>query len=110
MLASFKQLIRLRRDAPVLRRASIDAPAFVDEEVIVLVQQLGGQITITATNNGERLCSVRLRLPTAVPGGTLRDALTGAQIDAATSDGVFTVPPLWGTVLISPGAVNEPKP
>ena len=101
MLATFKQLIALRNRHKVLRRGSINAPAFIDDQVIVLVRRLGGQLAITATNNGETARTVRIRLPAAVPGGVLHDALTGARIDAATPDLSLTVPPLWGTVLLS---------
>jgi len=101
MLTTFKQLIALRNGHPVLRRGSIDAPVFIDDQVIVLVRRLGGQLAITATNNGDAPRTVRIRLPVAVPGGVLHEALTGARISAATSEVSFTVPPLWGTVLLS---------
>ena len=101
MLATFKQLIALRNRHKVLRRGSINAPAFIDDQVIVLVRRLGGHLAITATNNGETARTVRIRLPAAVPGGVLHDALTGARIDAATPELSLTVPPLWGTVLLS---------
>ena len=101
MLATFKQLTALRNRNPVLRRGSIDAPAYIDDEVIVLVRRLGAQVAITATNNSLQPRTVRIRLPAAVQGGVLHEALTGTRVGAAAAEVSITVPPLWGTVLLS---------
>jgi cyclomaltodextrinase / maltogenic alpha-amylase / neopullulanase len=110
MLSTFRQLIRLRKEHPVLRRGSIEAPVFIDDQVIVLLRQFGGQWAITATNNGDLPRTVRIALPAAVRGGLLQDALTGARPGAVASDVVFTVPPMWGTVLLSKPTAQQAPP
>ena len=101
LLAAFKRLIKLRHDHAVLRRGSLDAPLFVDEEVIVLAREHRGTWAITATNNGSTARTVRVTLPAGAK--TAYNDVLGRTGDSVASDGQlrFTVPPLFGTVLVS---------
>src|SRR5438270_10210892 len=38
LLADYKTLVKLRNDNPVLRHGGLDAPAYLDEHVIVLIR------------------------------------------------------------------------
>jgi glycosidase len=101
LLADFKRLIRLRHDNPVLRRGTLGAPLLVDDHVIVLARQLGDTWAITATNNAKTAQVVTVRLPAAAKGARFADALTGVGVTAENGELVLTVPPLFGTALIS---------
>jgi len=98
LLADYKKLIHLRRDHAILRHGSIDAPAYVDEHVIVLLRREGLRWAITALNND----SVPHRVSIAVPAQRvrLRDVLNGGNMDVANSTASFEVPPMSGVVLI----------
>jgi glycosidase len=101
MLATFRQLIGLRNAHAVLRRGSIDAPAFIDDHVVVLVRRLGNRFALTATNNATQPRTVRVALPAALRGRVLRDALAGGTVRVGQAGEVeFAVPPMWGTVLV----------
>ena len=102
LLAEFKRLIKLRNDHAVLRRGSLDAPLFVDAEVIVLAREHQGTWAITATNNGLAARTVRVTLPAGAK-TAYRDAL-GTAGSVMAEGGVLnlSVPPLFGAVLISP--------
>ena len=101
LLADFKALIKLRKDHPVLRHGSIDAPLYLDEHVIVLVRRLGDVWAITATNNATTDRPVTVTLPGGVKSQYLVNAVTGARIPVAGGAVAFDVPALFGTVLIS---------
>jgi|SRR5882724_2378877 len=99
MLADYKRLIRLRNTHTILRRGSIDAPAYIDAHVIVLIRRAGRHLAITATNNDAAPHTISIMLPT---GGaepvSFTEALTGARIDRAGRSVTFTVPALFGTM------------
>jgi len=101
LLADFKRLIKLRHDHAVLRRGSLDAPLFVDAQVIVLAREYQGTWAITATNNGNNARTISVVLPTGANKG-YRDMLGSIEaIDAKEGLLTLDVPPLYGTVLIS---------
>jgi cyclomaltodextrinase / maltogenic alpha-amylase / neopullulanase len=103
LLADFKKLIKLRRDVAVLRRGCLEAPLYIDEQVVVLLRRLGDTWALTATNNAQQPRTVRVPLPAGAPTGAWKDALPSGG-GAAVTDGamVLTVPALYGRVLISP--------
>jgi glycosidase len=102
LLADFKRLTRMRHAHPVLRHGSIGAPLLLDANVVVLARQLGDTWAITATNNGAEARTVNVTLPAALAGAGFQDALTGAVVKAANSSVLtVTLPPLFGSVLIS---------
>jgi len=129
LLASFKQLIALLHQHPVLRRGSLDAPLFADANVLVLARRLGNTWALVALNNAATARTVLLALPEGLPAATLRDVLevgagagtaaaaagmnaevwagTGAvaavMVKPALVDGrlQLEVPPLFGRVLIT---------
>ena len=101
LLADFKRFIKLRNDHPVLRRGSIDAPIYVDNNVIVLLRKLGDTYAITATNNSTDTRTVTFAL-SATP-RELFDALDPTLQAIKGRDGTLTitVPAQMGRVLIS---------
>ena len=100
LLAEVKRLIKLRKDNPVLRRGSIDAPLLLDDHVIVLGRKLDKQVAISASNNSEAPQTVTLALPEPFQAAAFTDALTGASYTATQGRISFTVPPLSGTLLL----------
>jgi cyclomaltodextrinase len=99
LLADYRKLMRLRKDHPVLRHGSIDAPAYIDDHVIVLLRHDGERWAITATNNDATAHAISVALPAALTGKSFIDALTGQRM-TATGGGIrFSVPALFGTVL-----------
>jgi cyclomaltodextrinase / maltogenic alpha-amylase / neopullulanase len=101
LLADFKTLIKMRKDHAVLRHGSIDAPIFIDDNVIVLLRKLNDIWAITATNNAADSKTVTVKLPE--PGGkSFANALTKDIVNTTNGSITFTIPPLFGTVLITP--------
>jgi glycosidase len=101
MLADVKAMLKVRKDNPVLRHGSIDAPILIDEHVIVLARQLGKNWAITATNNAKVEGTVTFKLPHAARRLNFVDALTGKKIKASGNKLTLTIPALFGTVLIA---------
>ena len=105
MLASFKRLIGLRNQYPVLRRGSLVAPLHLDANSIVLLRQYGGQTAITATNNSTQAKTVMVKLPQDMRTGQsamrFTDALGGRAVTASAGMLQLTLPPLFGVVLLS---------
>jgi glycosidase len=100
--AEFRKLIALRRQHAVLRRGSIDAPLFIDAQVVVLARRLGERWAITATNNGPAPRWVNLPRPEGLAPGLMSDALGGAAVEVTASGLRFEVPALYGRVLVTP--------
>jgi glycosidase len=100
LLADFKTLVKMRKDHPVLRHGTIDAPLFVDDHLVVLARNMGNMWAITATNNAAASKSVTVPLPEGAKAIEFLDALTGAGVHAASGAITFTVPALYGTVLV----------
>jgi cyclomaltodextrinase / maltogenic alpha-amylase / neopullulanase len=117
LLADFKKLSQLRRDHPVLRRGSNQAPLFVDKNVVVLARKLGegaqAQWALTATNNASQPRTVTVKLPAEanasantsagkVAGANVwTDPLGGPAVTALEGTLSFEVPALFGRVLLS---------
>jgi len=89
------------------RHGSLDAPAYIDDHVIVLIRRAGGQWAITATNNDNAPHTVSINhLPGPIAATSFTDALTGKTLAAANGSIELTVPALYGTVLLSHGTAQ----
>jgi|GEM_PF-117670 len=106
LLAEFKRLIKLRKDVPVLRHGSIDAPAYIDDHVVVLVRRGDGQWAVTATNNDTVAHTVRVKLPADMGSSKFTDVLAGGETGIADGTLSIEVPPLFGTVLRAQGTAQ----
>jgi len=100
LLADFKRLTKLRHDLPVLRHGSLSAPLLLDAHVVVLARQDGATWAVTATNNSTQPRTVTVDLP--FPATRLNDALGGKDVAVRDGSIQFTVPPLFGRVLVTP--------
>ena len=118
LLASFKQLIALRNQHPVLRRGSLSAPLYTDANVLVLARRLGGVWALVAMNNASQARTVNITLPDGLQAAALRDVLgvvprevldtvpaTGeapaSSLAPAPGQLRLEVPPLFGRVLVT---------
>jgi glycosidase len=99
LIADYKTLIRMRREHASLRHGSIDAPAFIDDHVIVLIRRDAGRWAVTAMNNDGVPHTIKLALPEALTNAAFADALTGADSKADGNTLTMTVPPMFGRVL-----------
>ena len=107
LLADYQKLTKLRKDNPVLRHGSLDAPTYIDDHVIVLIRRDGGQWAITATNNDNAPHTISINhLPGPIATTSFTDALTGQTLVAANGAIELTVPALYGTVLLSHGTAQ----
>jgi len=102
LLADFKTLIKMRKDHAVLRHGSIDAPVLIDDHIILLVRKLGNSWAMIAMNNATTAKTVSFKVPADMTATDFVDALSGATISAANGRISFTVPALFGRVLLSP--------
>jgi len=109
MLATFKQLIALRKQHAVLRRGTLDAPLHVDDHSIVLLRQLGSSVAITATNNALTAQTVTVQLPPGVHVDRFTDALGGPSVDVARGKVTLTLPALFGAVLLGTQSAQPPE-
>ena len=102
LLAEFKRLTGMRNEHAVLRHGSISAPIHLDANVIALAREDGASWAITATSNATAARTVKLKLPAALHGKKLRDALSHKSYQVG-ADGALalTLAPLSGAVLIS---------
>lgn len=99
--AEFKKLIHLRKSQPVLRHGSIDAPAWLDEHVLVLIRRDGTRWAVTALNNDTAVHEIDLAVPDALSGARFRDALARGALRARGTRLHFSVAPLDGRVLLT---------
>jgi len=99
LLADYQRLIKLRKDHPVLRHGTIDAPAYLDDHVIVLIRRDGDRWAVTALNNDAAPHTIVVDLPQTLANAVLDDVLTGNSTKVPGTRLTLTVPPLFGTVL-----------
>ncbi|RZU01994.1 glycoside hydrolase family 13 protein [Rivibacter subsaxonicus] len=99
--ADVKRLLAMRKAHPVLRHGSLDAPLLLDEHLIVLAREQAGAFAISATNNAGNARTASVRLPPAMAGRSFVDVLSGAVVQAEGQTLSFSVPPLFGRVLIA---------
>ena len=104
LLADYKALIKLRKDYAVLRHGSLDAPAYIDDHVIVLVRRDATNVAITATNNDHVPHTVTVALPKDLRATHLTDALSGKQIQVHEGAVEIAVPAMYGIVLLNRGS------
>jgi hypothetical protein len=108
MLATFKRLIHLRAQHAVLRRGTVSAPLYLDDNVIVLFRQMGNAVAISATNNAATRQQVTVSLPPSLDPTHLMDALTGETLVTLNGQLSLTIPALFGTVLF--GSISAIAP
>ncbi len=101
LLAEFKKLIQLRKDNPVLSHGSLEAPLFMNENVIVLARQFENTVAITATNNSTAAQTITIDLPANIKARSFIDALSKQEIQAIDGKINITVPAQYGLVLIA---------
>jgi len=106
LLVDYQKLIKLRADNPVLRRGSIEAPAYLDEHVIVLIRRDGDQWAITATNNDGSPHTIKLTLPATLSASSFTDILSGNAISATSGTLEIAVPARFGTMLLAHGTAQ----
>ncbi|PWD51257.1 hypothetical protein C8046_11925 [Serinibacter arcticus] len=112
LLADYQELIAMRHDNDVLRRGSIDAPIYLDEDLIVLAREHEGVLAVTAYNNGTTDREVTVEIPEQFADLTFTDALTGEVTTAGGASLTISAPAVFGTALISealPAFVDVPK-
>jgi glycosidase len=100
LLADFKALVTLRRDNPVLRRGSLQAPLLVNDHVIVQARQLGTTWAITASNNDLGTQLVTVTLPDGCATTTFVDALSHQAVKTDGNKLTLVVPSLFGIALV----------
>ena len=108
LLTDFKGLIKLRNDQAVLRRGSIDAPLHIDHHLVVLDREYRGVWALTAYNNDTTAHDVTVDLPRGARNVVFKDAFTGRRVTPVDGKLSITVPPLFGSVLITESAVATP--
>ncbi len=100
LLAEFKRLTKIRADHAVLRRGSIDAPIYVDQNVIVLLRQLNDSVAIIAMNNAATNKQVSVKLPATLNNIELRDALSAQSYRVVNNELTLVIPASFGRVLL----------
>jgi len=110
LLEDFQELIALRNETDVLRRGSISAPLYTDDNMIVLSREYEGVHAITAYNNDTERQEVTVDLPDGWEGTAFTDALTGESVVADGGTLTLTVPALFGSVLITADEVPVVPP
>ncbi len=101
LLADFKRLIALRNSHAVLRRGSIEAPLFIDDEVIVWLRRHEGQMALVAVNNATRTRQLQLSLPGDAAGARWADVAGGGEVRSDGGRLNVTVPALDGKVWLA---------
>jgi cyclomaltodextrinase len=104
LLGDYKALIKLRKDHAVLRHGTVEAPAYIDDHVIVLVRHDGVHVAITATNNDDVPHAVSVSLSKELKAAHFTDALSGKKIEVQGGSLELTVPAMYGLVLFNRGS------
>ncbi|MDB5908080.1 MAG: Amylopullulanase [Massilia sp.] len=101
LLERFKALTAMRKNNPVLRHGTLGAPLLLDEHLIVLARTDGDTQALVAMNNATVAQTVTVALPPGFNSGAYTDLLDHASFNAPERTLVFTVPPLFGRVLLN---------
>jgi len=91
---------RMRRAGSNARKHSLRAGTSLVSDKHVL-RQLDQESAIVATNNALVERQIHLSLPEGFNASEPRDALTGAKLASVAGHVQFTIPPLYGMVLVS---------
>lgn len=100
-LKRVKALTAMRKNNPVLRHGTLGAPLHLDENVIVLARADGRTKALVAMNNATVAKTVTVTLPDGFHSGAYADLLDRASFNARQRTITFTVPPLFGRVLVN---------
>ena len=98
LLAAFKKLIKLRHDHPVLRRGSLEAPLFVDDQVIVLLRRHQDQVALVAMSNAQVPRTVDVLLPADLRSRALRAAHGTAGVSQVPGGVTVKLPAMGAAV------------
>ena len=101
LLKRFKTLTTLRKNNPVLRHGTLDAPLLLDEHLIVFSRIDGNTRALVAMNNATVARTVTITLPPGFKPGAYSDLLDHTLFNAHGDTLTFTVPPLFGRVLLN---------
>lgn len=99
MLAAFKRLTALRREHPVLRHGSLEAPLHIDEHAIVWLRRRDGEAALVAVNNALEAQVLDIELPRDLAERRWKDALDGKP--AGSGRLRLELPGLGGRVLLA---------
>ena len=101
LLAEYKKLIKLRKDNPVLSHGSLEAPLYIDSNLIVLAREFKNTIAITATNNAAAPKTINIQIPVDIKAKSFVDALSKERIQLIDGKINITIPAQYGLVLIA---------
>ncbi len=101
LLAAFKRLTKLRNDHAVLRRGSLDAPIYIDRNVVVLLRKHADETALIALSNADVEKKITLPAGSLKARQVWRDALSGSVSDASETTFTISIPPRFGVVLLS---------
>lgn len=101
LLKRFKALTLMRKNNPVLRHGTLGAPLLLNEHVIVLARTDGTTTALVAMNNATVPHMVTVELPPGFNSGAYSDLLEPTSVNAPGRTITFTVPPLFGRVLVN---------
>jgi glycosidase len=101
LLEKFKALTAMRKNNPVLRHGTLGAPIRLDEHLIVLARIDHDAKALVAMNNATVAQTVTITLPPGFNASAYTDALDHTSFNATEHTLTFTIPPLFGRVLLS---------
>lgn len=78
------------------------APLWADEHSVVLLRQWQQQWAVTAFNNSTVVQTVTVDVPPPLAAAVFTNALTGEKITAKSAKLTVQVPPMSGSVLLTP--------
>ncbi|MGL4231359.1 MAG: glycoside hydrolase family 13 protein, partial [Casimicrobium sp.] len=101
LFIEFKRFAKLRNDHAVLRRGSLEAPIYIDANVIVLLRKLGSEIALVALNNAAQEKTLTINLPENAANNEWRDLLNERTIPTQNRALRVTLPAYFGAVFLS---------
>ncbi|MCA2998638.1 MAG: hypothetical protein ING75_08550 [Rhodocyclaceae bacterium] len=100
LLETFTQLAKLRGAHPVLRRGTLEAPIYLDQQVSILVRRLEKMVAIVAMNNSTTPRVISVSLPNDIMDQSFSVLLDGKKISSQNRRLEIEIPPLFGSVLL----------
>jgi cyclomaltodextrinase / maltogenic alpha-amylase / neopullulanase len=108
LLAEFKAMLAMRKSLPVLRDGILDAPVYIDANVIVWLRVMPdsggkgkGNVALVAVNNHTSNKTVRCKLP-GIAVRSFENAMVSGTLNVDSDDTVaLTVPAGYGVVWVS---------
>jgi cyclomaltodextrinase / maltogenic alpha-amylase / neopullulanase len=107
LLAEFKAMIAMRKNNPVVRDGALEAPAYIDKNVIAWVRVMPGsggvgrgKVAIVGVNNAAESRTVKFRWP-GLPAREFENAMVSGVLNISGDEVTLTVPPVYGVVWVS---------